>query len=275
MTTMPTTTSQPIKQLAALSGLLALLASGCTQSPHCEDLATCGGTLPYGSWALTQNEAISCTEDLYQAPIDTRLLGGEVPAARVPTIEPALFDWCNLLVASSGETLLMKTPLFFYESGRIGAVSLRYNQDGSFSAGLTRTGTFTLDFPAVCMRAFGATETPGAPIGELCKQLEVPLAASGAGEGSYRNTTCYANPEEPLGCLCTFDVTETGGPGGRFQQISSNTLLHTSGAGFPSKVTYCHEGNSLELTGADGAYLFNAPGLRTLKLTLVSDPAAP
>ena len=35
---------------------------------------------------------------------------------------------------------------------------------------------------------------------------------------------------------------------------------------FPAKATYCNKGNSLQLTGSDGEYLFGLFGLRTLDL---------
>jgi hypothetical protein len=278
--TMPANQSLPgsVSALVGLS-LLAALASGCTQEPHCPELSSCGGPLPLGVYELVPGSE-SCSEDLFAPTIDTRLKDSEVPAARTPPVEPTFFDWCNLLVASGGEDILRNTPQFYYESGRIGSATIRYNPDGTFSAGLTRTGTFTLDFPAVCMRAFAATDgrlldpdMPELGTGNVCKQLEGPLRTSGLNEGSYRNTTCDPNPADPQGCLCRFDVTETGGPAGVYQQLDASTILHLSNGSLPSKVTYCNTGNDLELTGANGAYLYNnGVGLRTLKLRLVSPP---
>jgi hypothetical protein len=261
---------------ALAAGLLAVLSTGCTQTPLCEELGECGGPVPYGVWFIDANH-ISCSEDLYVPPTDPRLLGGEVPAARVQTIEPALFDWCYLLVADSGDPSLWRTPRFYYESGAVGAATVSYNMDGTYTAGLTRTGRFELQFPPACMRAFGATDGKPAsamdptPVG-ICKQLEVPVAMAGMGEGSYQNITCDVTPSEPQGCTCAFDVTETGGPSGHFQMLDSKTILHYSGSNFPANVTYCNKGNELELTGADGSYLFNAKGLRTLSLTLGAPP---
>jgi hypothetical protein len=256
-------------------GLFAVLAAGCTQTPLCEELEACGGNFPLGVWELRPGDgSASCSEDLYAPTVDTRLKDSEVPAARTPPLEPALFDWCNLLVAGGGEEIFLNPAQFYYESGRIGQATITYNPDGTFSAGLTRTGTFKLDFPATCMRAFGASDgksvnpdDPAAPIGDVCKQLEVPLAASGAGEGSYRNTTCQATAEG--GCECWFDVTETGGPVGRYRQVDQNTIIHYASTNFPATVSFCNKGNRLLLTGADGAYLYNFPGLRSLNLALV------
>lgn len=278
--TMPNTTSSALPRgngaCFGLLAALAALASGCTQTPQCSELAECGGPPPVGVWELVPGTSESCQEDLYNPTVDTRLKDSEVPAARIRALEPALFDWCNLLIARGGDDILANSPQFYYESGRIGQATVTYNADGTFSAGLTRTGTFVLDFPPVCMRSFSAVDgksinpdDPAAPIGNVCKQLEGPLALSGAGEGSYRNTTCEPNPVEPEGCLCGFDVTETGGPGGTYRMLAGNKIEHFSNTNFPAKVSYCNGGNTLELTGADGAYLFNYIGLRTLRLALV------
>jgi hypothetical protein len=113
---------------------------------------------------------------------------------------------------------------------------------------------------------------PNGPPVNVCKQLEVPLRQSGIGEGSYRNTTCDPNPADPAGCLCTFDVSETGGPSGTYQLSDDHTIVHLPGSNFPQRATYCNKGDSLELTGADGAYLFDVRGLRTFKLARMAAP---
>jgi hypothetical protein len=281
-------------------GLGATL-SGCAQETNCEELDSCGGPMPTGEWRLGANHP-SCSEDLYIPATDTRLLGGEITPARQPTIEPALFDWCLLLLtgAADGDDVQVKPPRFYYESTVIGAAQITYtpgaNPDfGNFTAAITKTGRFTLDFPAACVRAFGATDRPDLAIDPsganvpVCERLQVPLAESGIGEGSYPNADCYANldasdprltpeqaerqrqnvkngyPADPDGCLCEFDVTETGGPSGTYAR-QGNVILHNPSGNFASRATYCNKGDRLELTGADGAFLFNISGLRTMDL---------
>jgi hypothetical protein len=259
--------------VAAVCGLVAALTTGCKQEPLCKELGNCGGQVPIGKWALSPGHG-SCSEDLYIPPTDTRLVQADLPAARTSPPEPALFDWCLLLVTNGGTNIQARPPRFFYSDGRIGAATVRYDPDGHFSAGITRTGTYTLDFPAFCMRAFGATDgrpadPDGGPPLNICKQLEVPVRASGIGEGSYMNTTCDPNPDDPAGCLCVFDVTETGGLSGTYQVLNANTILHLPVTNFPQKVTFCNKGDSLQLTGTDGAYLFDVRGLRTMDLANV------
>src|SRR5262249_49668487 len=108
---------------------------------------------------------------------------------------------------------------------------------------------------------------PNGPLVGVCKQLQVPIGMSGTGEGSYQNTTCDPNPDDPGGCLCTFDVTETAGPSGHYQLVDDHTIIHYSDRNFPQKATFCNTGDRLQLTGADGAYLFDQRGLRTFDLT--------
>ncbi len=268
--------------LVALCEIFAVLTTGCNmlmQNPHCPALNSCGGEIPFGDWVLSPGHP-SCSEDLYIPPIDTRLVDATLPPARTPPPEPALFDWCILLVTSGGTNIQASPPRFFYESGPIGVATVRYETDGHFSAGITRTGTYTLDFPAYCMRAFGAVDgrladpanNPNGPPVNICKQLEVPLRASGLGEGSYPNTTCEPNPADPAGCLCAFDVMETGSTSGSYQKLDANTLLHLPNTNFPGKVTFCNRGDSIDLTGSDGQYLFDQPGLRTMNLVRAPRP---
>lgn len=271
-------TSPSRATLLAALGVCVALSSGCAQEPKCEELDDCGGPMPSGNWRLGEGHP-SCSEDLYTPATDPRLFPGEVTPARQPTTEPALFDWCVLLLTTAGDgnDIQRVQPRFYYESGQVGVANITYTPDpnnpdiGSFTASIKRVGHFVLDFPAVCVRAFGATDRPdtdidpsGAPV-PVCERLQVTIDASGVGEGAYFNTDCYANPEDPLGCLCEYDVNEAGGPTGSYYRQGS-TILHSPSGNFASRATYCAQGDRLQLTGADGAYLFNIPGLRTLDL---------
>jgi hypothetical protein len=170
-------------------------------------------------------------------------------------------------VKRSPPSILASDPRFSFEHSTIGAAFVHYdpigaNGSGTYSAGLTRTGTYTIEFPALCIRQFGA-------VGDVCGALQAQLAPS------QKNLQCLANPVDPAGCVCRFDVAVQSGGSGIYQQLDSHTLLHelnltfpskSPAAAFPQRVTYCNKGNRLELTGADGAYLFDEPGLRTMDL---------
>jgi hypothetical protein len=266
-----------------LCGVFAALATGCTQTPQCGELGSCGGTVPVGEWALDAGHP-SCSEDLYQAPADTRLELGNLPPARVPLPEEALYDWCDLLVTNGGNEIAPRSkPRFSFESGPIGAAWIRYGAigpdgRGAYDAGLTRTGTYVIDFPALCMREFGAH-------GDVCTQLQTQIV----GTSAHKNMLCVPNQADPAGCLCQFDISIQSGGSGLYQLRSANTLVHLPTTEFPGKLkadlsavdipqvadfpqdaTFCNKGSALELTGTDGQYLFDEPGLRTLSLAKVT-----
>lgn len=249
-------------------GLVAVLSMSCSQKPFCAELGTCGGS-PVGDWKLGPNHP-SCSEDLYTPPADTRLDQGDQPAARTPPAEEALYDWCDLLVTNGGQKVATIEPSFSYEKGTIGAAFVHYDPigpdgSGTYTVALTRTGRYTIPFPALCIRQFGAT-------GDVCSKLQDQLTSSSA----HKDILCRANsPADPAGCICQFDVAVQSGGSGLYQQLSNNTLIHelnfqfpgrSPAAAFPQKVTFCSKGGTLQLTGADGSYLFDEPGLRSMDL---------
>jgi hypothetical protein len=249
-------------------GLLAAFATACAQTPLCAELDACGGPVPVGDWLLGGGHP-SCSEDLYIPPPDTRLDKGDQPAARTPPAEAALYDWCDLLVTNGGEKVATIEPRFSFENSTIGAAFLRYGPidasgSGTYAAGLTRTGTYTIQFPPLCIRAFGAT-------GDVCNKLQTQLGSTSA----HKDILCLADPEDLEGCICRFNVAVQSGGSGKYHLLSSNTLVHelnvkfplkSVAAAFPQEATYCNKGSSLQLTGADGVYLFDEPGLRTMDL---------
>jgi hypothetical protein len=259
--------------------MLALMASltGCMQKPNCPELGACGGPDPVGSWQLAPGYP-SCSEDLYVPPTDLRLAQNNKTPALVAPPEPAVYDWCDQLVASGGPMVQIHDPNFYAESPEIGQSAVTFKPNGEYTAQITKTGTFQLDFPAVCVREFGAQDgrpinpdDPMSPTGNVCKQLERPIGIGGTNTGAYFNTICEPNPQDPRGCLCQFDVTSTGGPVG-FWSRSGSTLTLTNQSNFTTRITFCNRGSSLELTGAEGDYLFGVKGLRTFKLQPSATP---
>jgi len=295
---------------AALCGRLAtlptvailaapMLMTGCKQQAQCPALDTCGGSI-VGDWQLAAGHA-SCSEDTYVAPADPRLMGGDLPVARTPPPEPALYDWCDLLVTGFGG-IVHSPPLFYtasptgfqgpagvanyYVGGLIGAATIHYDVDGTYTLSTTRTGTFVLDFPSVCMRAFGAQD--GNPInpavdpatmmlvdpttGNVCQQLEFGLRKGGGTK--YSNIGCQLDPNDPpaaAGCLCQFDLSDTQTSSGKYG-VQGGTVQHLPGNNFPEYATFCSQGDQLQLTGADSVYLFDRVGLRTLDLVRFTPP---
>jgi hypothetical protein len=279
----------------AVCGLFGVLA-GCDklmQQPLCPELSSCGGPVPMGAWVLAPGHG-SCSEDLYIAPADPRLPGGVVPAARTPPPEPALFDWCDQLITKAYDSqsgIVVVGPNFYTPDIQIGVGVVNYRSDGTYSAGLGRTGTFMLTFPSLCVHEFGATDNNPAvdpqsamPVGgpvSICKQLELPLQADAHGGGAIPDVNCAddTDPSDQGGCVCTFIANEEGGGSGTYltqatdAALDDHTILNLPGKDFPQKVSYCNTGSELQLTGGDGEYLFGTSGLRTLDL--VPAPTTP
>jgi hypothetical protein len=168
--------------------------------------------------------------------------------------------------------IVLAAPLFFYESGPVGAATLHYDANNTYTLSTTRTGTYEIDFPAFCVRATGAkddkpaiTDPMGPPV-DVCKQLEASLQPAATSMVYYHNLTCDPSSIDSGGCTCLFDVADVQDNAGTFQRVDKSTLLHLPGTNFPEKVTYCSKGDRLQLTGANGAYLFDRPGLRTFDL---------
>lgn len=256
---------------------LLSLTSGCKQEPECPALGSCGGPDPIGGWVLAPGYP-SCEEDLYTPPTDLRLAqNNKTPAGTAPP-EPANFDWCDQLVVGGGSMIQLHDPLFYYESPPVAQSSVKFSRDPmtgaqTFSASITKTGVYYMDFPAACVRQFGATDgrlvnpdDPAAGTGDVCKQLEVPINQAGTNSGAYFNTVCQTNPSDPQGCICKFDLTSTAGPAGDWIRIDNNTIQLINNNSLPTYITFCNKGSELELTGKNGDYLFGVKGLRTVRL---------
>jgi hypothetical protein len=290
------TTTLAGSQLVVLQLVLLFtpfLAGGCfKQAPVCQELAICGnGALPIGDWTLAPGHG-SCSEDLYTPPPDPRLMQAELPPARVSPPEPALYDWCDFLVTgpnipmasaadpmpkpSTDNSIVVRLPNFSFETFPIGAATIHYDATNHYVLSTTRTGTFSLDFPAYCMRAFGAVDSPldgnalPAATGNVCQKLEAALKV--LAPSKYHNIACMLDPRDPptqAGCLCGFDVADTQTSSGSVI-VSGSDMLHLPGNNFPEDVSYCNSDTELQLTGSDGAYLFDRVGLRTLDLVKVT-----
>jgi hypothetical protein len=270
-----------------------LLAIGCKQAVLCPVLDSCGGD-PSGDWVLAPGNP-SCSEDLYTPPVDPRLIAADLPPARTPPPEPALYDWCDFLVTSpqipmasaadpmpkpnTMNSIVGRLPTFSFETFPIGSATIHYGANHSYVLSTTRTGEFSLDFPAYCMRAFGAVDTPFDPnappgsTGNVCQKLQDTLRAItranlALAQQKYRNITCMLDPRDApseAGCLCGFEVQDIQESSGTVI-VSGSDMLHLPGNNFPEDVSFCASGNTLQLTGGNGEYLFDRVGLRTLDL---------
>jgi hypothetical protein len=258
--------------LFALTAVV-LTATGCKQAPLCPTLDGCAGPLS-GDWSLVPGNPFctTCSEDLYVVPPDTRLPLADLPPARQPLPEPVLFDWCQLLVTGSGDIVARPPPALFLGVTPVGRANIHYDEATlSYAVTTTRTAQYSLDFPAFCMRAFGARDM--GPGNDVCVQLQADLRKKMPKK--YKNITCEANkldPPDAFGCLCGVEVYDLQESRGRFITQTDSTILHLPGNNFPETATYCSQSDTLQLTGTDGEYLFDRLGLRTMSLAKIAPP---
>jgi hypothetical protein len=242
---------------------LAVSISGCKQPSACPGFAICGGALPVGDWVLDMGHP-SCSDDLYTPAADPRLVGGDLPAARTPPPEPALYDWCSLLVATDApdpKDTAYKLPNPYAESAPIGVALIHYDDKMKFKISTTRTGTFKTDFPGYCMRAFGAVDSGGLTV---CQKLTMSLNSHLPKR--YKNINCAAVAADPQGCVCSFDLSDFTESSGILQSVGGGEMVHLFSNNFPQSVSYCLQGDSLQLMTSNDEYLFDRLGLRTLSL---------
>jgi hypothetical protein len=256
--------------LAALA--LPVMVTGCKQASLCPGLDVCGGDLPVGDWVLAAGHA-SCSDDLYTPAPDSRLVGGDLPPARTPPPEPALYDWCSLLVATDAMDIkdtAFKLPNLYVESPPIGTALIRYQADRKFFISTRRIGNYKIDFPPYCMRAFGAVDSPGATV---CDKLTASLTAKLPSR--YKNVHCTSDGDTTLGgfgCNCTFDLSEIQESKGTVLPPNGGPLFHLFSNTFPQNVSYCASPDRLQLSSANDEYLFDRLGLRTLDLAKNTTP---
>jgi hypothetical protein len=176
-----------------------------------------------------------------------------------------------------GKDIQVVPPRFYYDSGQIGAATVKYDAD-HFSAGLTRSGQFTLDFPAYCVTAFGAldnqavdpTAAPGDPLltpVDRCKRLQVPsssrgqrrlLPAHGLREEQGRSARQLRLQVHVRRRRDGWTVGALLRPGRRHHARARLEL--------PTEGQLLRAGRSAAAHGTAGAYLFDVRGLRTFDL---------
>jgi hypothetical protein len=290
--------------LAVAAASALPLVAGCKQQTACPGFESCGGPIPAGDWTLDSAHG-SCSDTLYTPPVDPRLVNADLPAARQPIPDPALYDWCDLLVTSPQipiaspvdpmpkpnlmNSIVGRPPNFSFDTFAVTQATVHYDERGNYALSTTRGGTFLVDFPTYCMRAFGAIDTTFDPnaltasTGSVCQKLQATLPF--VTPPQFLNIVCLTNddanrqnllnkgvridyPADPGGCLCQVDVQDRTDTRGTVLADGAD-MLHLSASDFPMQVSYCRGGSELALSSVNDAYLFNRPGLRTLDLVSV------
>ncbi len=240
----------------------AALLPGCQTPPFCEPLDTCGGevlnaNLPLTQWVTTKDNA--CLDQIQPPPNPVSLVRlPQRPAGDRPT-ERGTADWCSNVALRQDGTL--QQYLGWYPPIPVQDATLDLFANGTYEMHITYFAKQHVDFSATCLSAQGVSESCAA-FGRNLKEFVAP-------EANIYNVLCYPSPLGASGCGCDYDLSLIGGPSGTWHVDKSSALLTFFDAlgGPPSLANYCQKGDTLELTGKNGARLFNQFGLRTLRFS--------
>lgn len=162
---------------------------------------------------------------------------------------------CWNLMGSFAGGMYSASTRYPFPDGR--TTNMRFGPDGSYTSGITREGTVTLNYAPECL-----TTNEGTP---SCAELQTALGVSGTGEGSYFDTACADRAGG--GCTCTVRVAEVGGPYGSWvADPGGKSITITKPEGYPEprvfSVGYCVEGDALRFDGPldGGSSPYNAYG---------------
>lgn len=241
--------------LAALAPTLA----GCSTEQKCSELARCGGNLLEGlhdgesEWVATPANA--CMDDL-QLPVNPVSIAQQpAPKAGKKSVPQATADWCSSLVQEPDGTLRFQGyfPIIPLQN------AVLTFKEREFQAHFLFFAPQQMTFPAACRAAQG--------IEQSCPALGRHIAAAIAAESNVYNMRCSDDADG--GCVCDYELrlfTSVPGTWAASPEDGRVTFYDNSLAPSPpSPADYCLNGDSLEMTGHNGLWLFNRPNLRTLK----------
>jgi hypothetical protein len=258
------------------AGLSACAGKGAEGS--CGAAADCGGD-PSGNWQVNG----FCQYDAL-APFRPMSLSEQAQPIQNPSLAPLQpqpttdGNWCYDLVYSPSDTM--------HPDGSVKSANLWHGAPGvhggsvSFDSAMK---TYAIDlsfsengdvshFSQYCIQFSGASPT----CAQLATQLTAFYMANAAGAIAFQNISCAMG--FPDGCDCSYDYNVELKDTGAWSQ-NDNVLFESSvtykyndqavasqAPTISQGVTFCRNGDSLTLTGYEGASLSLAPGLRTLQL---------
>ena len=248
------------------------------------------------------------------APLDNSLFGRPAQVAQTPLPQPTLAAWCEGLVLQKDPTNLVKERTFVFQDPNITNLSIAFKPDLTYEAGFVRSGRFSQYYSQTCITQYGQNtndcasvqtdlRAEGAAVGYAnatcspatgggcdcaadngahqsgptltCTMVGIILNSKAVDE-TFKNIACVPNAARG-GCDCGFDVAFPSGEVGVYEVSSNIVTTHpqNNSINAPSKMTFCVNGNDLDVSGYDGSYLFDKPPVRTFKLTRYVPPATP
>jgi hypothetical protein len=255
---------------AACLSVLAL-AGACQPQTTCEmDGTACGGD-PTGTWTVFDG----CRDPAFAAPLPPTYQGQPVEMARVPNPVMASSDWCSALFVSSGTTAFN----FPHDTLAIAGGQITYGSDGTYQAVVNTGGPGAIDLSAACLTRSGMNLTCDAVAAAMADVAAskpappgLPCSDSLADRAECRYYFTYSDiacaGDGAGGCRCAYRVAFAGAFAGQWG-VSGGVLTHFDAAKLlPTQADYCVDAaqGTLALWGHDRTWLFDQPGIRTLKL---------
>jgi hypothetical protein len=120
--------------------------------------------------------------------------------------------------------------------------------------------------------AAGRTELSGQAL--TCKVSEIIMNREGTNE-TFKNVACTPDLSRG-GCNCGYDAAFANGDIGVYT-VSGNVITNhpQNSADYPSKITFCQQNDSLQISGFQSSYLYNKAPVRTFRLNRDSNAAPP
>jgi hypothetical protein len=242
---------------------LALTLAGCSTSPHCPELVSCGGDLMSGAkdnlgqleseWVASADGA--CMEQI-QLPVQPISLQQQParPAGK-KQVGNATVDWCSSLVVKPDGSLGFQG---FFPIIPMKTVILTLSADGTYNAHFTQFAPQKMNFSAACRAAQGINET--------CQELGRHIKEAIAAESNVTNMRCYDIEDE--GCECAYELKLLNSLPGTWATSGSRVTFYDNSLAPspPATADFCAQGERLTMTGHDGAQLLGRAALRTLEL---------
>jgi hypothetical protein len=118
-----------------------------------------------------------------------------------------------------------------------------------------------------CDCAYASSAGPAHLSGQAltCKVSEIIMNREGTNE-TFKNVACVPDLSRG-GCNCGYDTAFANGDIGVYT-VSGNVITNHSQnpSDYPSKITFCQQGDSLQVSGYQNSYLFNKAPVRTFRL---------
>jgi hypothetical protein len=258
------------------------LGSGCQSEGGCPEAGSpCGGD-PSGSWNVTG----ACRDPVFAPPVPVTYFQQPVQMARQPTPAKASSDWCSSLILGNVMGANGATSFRFpHDTLSVVGGQVTYTgedaqqQQGTYQAVITTTGTGGIDLSSSCLTRMGFSLS--------CDMFAEALTSFAARKPVDPGVPCSDSPDEPAscqfffsyqniscapisdgGCRCTYGVSFSGSFQGRWIRTGGLLTHSDTSRMLPTQADYCVQpaAGSLTLWGHDRTSIFQQAGIRTLNL---------